>query len=112
MAENKNSKKEIVFGPQPKLRLKLSDKIYLATALRDEDVTKYVYSLVISGVAGRYTSETSVEVTAFDDAAHAEAYFDALNDVVAVYKNHPTVRQMQPLLAPHIKIFEDMFITR
>lgn len=112
MAENKNSKHEIVFGPQPKLRLKLSDKIYLATALRDEDVTKYVYSLVMLGAAGQYTSETSVEVTAFDDAAHANAYFEALNDVVAVYKNHPIVSKMQPLLAPRIKIFEDMFITR
>lgn len=94
------------------MRLALSDKIYLATALRDEDVTKYVYSLVMLGAAGQYTSETSVGVTAFDDAAHAKAYFGALNDVVAVYKNHPIVRKIQPLLAPHVKIFEDMFFTR
>ena len=95
-----------------KKEAKKSDKIYLATSIRDEDVTKYVYSLYLMGRGGTYTSDTSVEVTAFDDEDQAQAYFDTMSDVVDVYQNHPVVRQMDQILRPRIKMFHDMFMAR
>ncbi|MDE6478565.1 MAG: hypothetical protein K2L95_04375 [Alphaproteobacteria bacterium] len=112
MADKNSPNHEITFGARPKMRLNLMDKIYLATAMRDADATKYVYSLYLMGRGGAYTSETSVEVTAFDDEHQAQAYFDTIIDVVDVYQNHPVVRQMNPILAPRIQVFEDMFKTR
>lgn len=112
MTDKNSQNHEIAFGARPKMRLNLADKIYLATSIRDEEVTKYVYSLYLMGRGGTYTSDTSVEVTAFDDESQAQAYFDTMADVVDVYQNHPVVRKMDQILRPRIQMFYDMFATR
>ena len=112
MTDKNSQNHEIAFGARPKMRLNLTDKIYLATSIRDEEMTKYVYSLYLMGRCGTYTSDTSVEVTAFDDEDQAQEYFDTMSDVVDVYQNHPVVRQMDQILRPRIKMFCDMFATR
>lgn len=102
-----NNKNADMFSGEPKLKLNVMEKIYLALSVKSVNKMIFIYTLVSLRSGRNYDVFPTTEIATFDNKKDADIYYKTIKEIMRFQGNHMGIQKIREIMTEQIKEFKE-----